>query len=50
MIHLQYLPNVSAANPGKKINFVANRDAVRANSGQFAPYQWDCDLSSGRCV
>ncbi|KAF5829451.1 hypothetical protein DUNSADRAFT_16062 [Dunaliella salina] len=47
--HCAYLPNVSASNPGKKINFVENRSATKASSGQFAPYQgWGCDLTAGR--
>jgi len=45
----QYLPNVSASNPGKKINFVENRAAAKASQGQFAPYQgWECDFEAGR--
>jgi hypothetical protein len=46
---LQYLPNVSASNPGKKINFVENRQASRTSSGQFSPYSgWGCDFTAGR--
>jgi sacsin len=49
--HCTHLPNISSANPGKKINFVepAGRAAARACAGQLAPYQgaFGCDLTSG---
>jgi sacsin len=50
--HCTNLPNISSANPGKKINFVeaAGRAAARACAGQLAPYQgaFGCDLTSGK--
>jgi sacsin len=35
--HCDFLPNISAANPGKRIDFEANPVAV-AHADQFAPY------------
>lgn len=48
---LQHLPNISAANPGKRINFVehaAGGPGATPFWGQLAPYQgvWGCDLTS----
>ncbi|KAL6760935.1 hypothetical protein V8C86DRAFT_987674 [Haematococcus lacustris] len=49
--HCKYLPNISAANPGKKINLVEQAGVVAAQcAGQLAPYQgaFGCDVLSGR--
>lgn len=35
----RYLPNVSAANPGKKINFVEAQAAAGEYADQLAPFQ-----------
>lgn len=40
----QYLPNISAANPGKRIDFVTHAVAAQ-HPDQFAPYKaFGCDL------
>ena len=42
--HCAFLPNVNAANPGKRIDFVAN-DVLGANPDQFAPFAaFGCDV------
>ncbi|CAI5478867.1 unnamed protein product, partial [Closterium sp. Yama58-4] len=43
--HCAYLPRVSAANPGKRIDFVAARAAMAAQRDQFSPYcAFGCDM------
>lgn len=37
--HAQYIPNISSANPGKKIDFVSHREAVQQYRDQLLPYQ-----------
>ena len=42
----QYLPNISAANPGKRIDFVTHAVAA-AHADQFAPYKaFGCDMKA----
>jgi len=35
--HCKFLPNVSASNPGKRIDFVAN-DILSQHTDQFSPF------------
>eukprot|EP00798_Chlamydomonas_sp_ICE-L_P006708 gene6708-3378_t len=48
--HCKFLPNVSSTNPGKRINFVSHRDAVKEFSDQLLPYKgaFGCDPLSGK--
>lgn len=43
---LQYLPNISSTNPGKKINFVKHQDVASQYKGQLSAYQgvFGCNL------
>ena len=42
----QYLPNISAANPGKRIDFVTHAVAA-AHADQFSPYKaFGCDMKA----
>ena len=44
--HCEHLPNISAVNPGKRIDFVAT-SAQRDHPDQFEPYQaFGCDARS----
>ena len=44
---LQYLPNVSSTNPGKKINFVAHPEVAASAPDTFLPYQvLGCDVAT----
>ena len=46
--HAAYLPNVNPSNPGKLIDFVANRERlVERYADQFAPFRaFGCDVAS----
>lgn len=44
---VSYLPNVSAANPGKRIDYVSS-SALKIYHDQFAPYRaFGCDMKNG---
>jgi sacsin len=44
--HCKFLPNVSAANPGKRIDFVTN-DILTQHTDQFSPFAaFGCDMRS----
>jgi sacsin len=44
--HCEFLPNITAANPGKRIDFVAHAVAA-AHADQFAPYAcFGCDMAA----
>ena len=44
--HCKFLPNISAANPGKRIDFVTN-DVLGQHGDQFSPFAaFGCDMRS----
>lgn len=45
--HCKHLPAISAANPGKKINFVRHADVAGNLADQVDPYQmFGCDMTT----